>query len=221
MLLLAALLAPLTVQLTGRAEVELAGAEVRLGDVAVPVGGSQADRARLARLVIARLPRGQRAMAVSRRGLSDLIARRAGVIVAAAPHEGAVELRRAAAPPAVRPCWVTAVPVAVGAAVMRADVEEAPCREARAALRFDRDGRTLRALDELPAGAELGTLAVEELSTVSAESSVMMSSASGPVTVSRPVRTLQASRAGRRIFVQDADGAVFSAPVEAQPEARP
>ena len=57
------------------AEIRVAGRDIRLGEVATLMGGSPAERDRLAARTVARLPEGRRAMTLDRAALAGLVRR--------------------------------------------------------------------------------------------------------------------------------------------------
>jgi hypothetical protein len=104
--------------------------------------------------------------------------------------------------------------LAAGTALSSSNVVAVPCRDERAAaLRYDRRARILVTRQALPAGAYLGHVgALSDLQTATGATLVLRSTV-GPVTIEREVTALQPGRAGKRVFVRDANGRVFAAPL--------
>lgn len=213
--------APLEARLTGAAEVKLGARQVRVADVAMLSGGSDAERARAGRAVIALLPPGGRSAALPRRALADLVRRLTGASVAA-PGEGMVTLRlEAPVPVQAAGCWEAAEPIAAGARVTRPALQAAQCSSSdeAGALHFDRGTGVVRAAADIPASTPLGRFLPADADPIPAGAIVTLTSGAGPVRISRPVTALQSGREGRRMFVRDSDGAVLAIPVATGPEA--
>jgi flagella basal body P-ring formation protein FlgA len=95
------------------------------------------------------------------------------------------------------------------------DVRQVPCDAARtaAAVRYDASAGTAVALSPLSAGDYLGRLAEVPAKGVAKGARLTLRSSAGPVIIEREVTAIQAGRAGQRIFVQDAGGKIFAAPL--------
>lgn len=117
-------------------------------------------------------------------------------------------------------CLALARDVARGAAIEAGMIERVACRnQALASFAFDRASGLVRAGRDLPAGAYLGRTYIPQSAGIRKGESLHLISSVGPVRVERSVTAMQASR-GRRIFVRDAEGQVYSVPV-AETGARP
>jgi len=211
--MLAVLLAgpALTAAITDAPEVALASREIRVADIALVSGGSEAERRGIERRVVAALPRSGQVAALRRDVLADLVRRRAGLAVTAGA--GALTVRyRPQARSDRGGCWENVLPVAAGELITAETVAPAPCSGVPAAgtVRFVRTSGQVRAASDLSAGTYLGRLMPPPAGAVQAGASLSLLSTSGPVTIARPVTTLQAGRPGRRVFVRDEDGQVLS-----------
>ncbi|WP_280279766.1 hypothetical protein [Sphingomonas sp. CBMAI 2297] len=197
-----------------RPVVEVRSAQLRVGDLVAARDG--ALPARIADLVVARLPRGASALVLPARDLAALVRRRVPGLRVAAPAGETVRIRAAFAAAPARShggCFAAAAAIPAGAAVTAGDVIATACRDARpAALRYDRGGLAV-ARAALPAGAYLGRLAALPRDAIGKGTPLTLRSAAGPVTVERAVTTMQSGRSGGRLFVRDAQGKVFAAPL--------
>lgn len=221
LILVALASAPLEARLVDVADVPLAGRQVRVTDVAILSGGSDAERARASRALVALLPPGGRTSSVPRRALADLVRRATGARVPE-PGEGMLTLRLAlAAASQAFDCWEAAEPIAAGALVKRSALQAVQCSHAAeaGAVSFDRASGAVRAAADIPAGTPLPRFLPAETDPIPAGAVVTLTSGAGPVQISRPVMALQSGREGRRMFVRDGDGAVLSIAVTAAPEA--
>lgn len=195
--------------ITAAAEVAVAGRQVLIGDV---VTGSILDARTRAR-VVATLPRDGASVTISRQGLARLVRRSVpGATIAGA--DGEIVLRSIAPAPVAGTCFVLVAPVAKGEAITPDLVAEASCGESRpGSVGFDRAAGGAVALASLPAGTRLGHIAPLSAPGIGKGTALRLVSLAGPVRVERQVTALQPSR-GRRVFVRDADGRVFAAPLQ-------
>lgn len=204
--------------------VRVAAAELRVRDlVEAPAGGLPA---RIGAMIVARLPQGASEIELSSTDVAALVRRRVPGMRVLAPLEGRVRVvssGRVAPLRARGACFATVVAVQAGAALSAADVRETECLAGRAAvkLRYDRAGVACAAAP-LAAGAYLGRLAPLAERAIGKGMPLVLRSASGPVTIERPVTAVQPGRSGAKLFVRDANGQVFSAPLTlADKEHRP
>lgn len=170
-------------------------APVALGGRIVAVIPAGRDRARLSRVAIAWL---------ARRALP-------GLQVGGALHDSVTFVLRPAAIRAGRPnqCNALSAPISAGSAIDRTLVMPVACSTARpAAVTFDRATSLPRARTDLAAGTYLGRIELRATGLRKGEATSLVSTV-GPVRIVRAVTTLQASR-GRRVFVRDDEGQVFS-----------
>ncbi len=183
--------------------------EVTLGDLLRDTrdrrfAGAQAQR------VVLRMPARQRRVTLTGPAVAALVRRATGFDVAG---NGGVTI--AFDPPAspTRLCWRSTKPLAAGAVISIRDVATAPCASgpARIALR----GGMPVVRSAVTAGAMLGRLTPATADRVAAGTALTLRSVVGPVAIERPVTTLQPGRAGRAVFVTDAQGQVFAVPVAA------
>ncbi|MDF2385701.1 hypothetical protein JMG10_29820 [Nostoc ellipsosporum NOK] len=197
-----------------RPMVEVRSAQLRVGDLVAAREG--ALPARVADLVVARLPHGATALALPARDIAALVRRRVPGLRVSAPAGEMVRIRAtiAALPARVGgSCFAAAAALPAGAAVKAGDVIAAECRGTMpAALRYDRDGLAVTRA-ALPAGAYLGRLATLPRDAIGKGTPLTLRSAAGPVTVERAVTTMQSGRSGARLFVRDGEGKVFAAPL--------
>jgi hypothetical protein len=215
-LLLAAAGATATGGLAPAGEVALPDRRIRLGDVADLSGLAPAARKALAPRVIAALPGGRSRIALSREALSGLVRRSVpGLVLRLRPGEGPLSFRAGPAEPQpAGSCAGLARPVPAGAALSREDLVPVGCRAgASPGLRFDRLERVVRAQGGLAAGTYLGRISLAAAPAVAKGAKLTLVARAGPVRVTREVVALQAGRAGGRLFVQDSEGHVTSAPL--------
>ena len=193
---------------------------VTLGEVAdlsgVPVG----LRERAAALPVAMLRPGH---AWADAPVARLVERARAGLPALAPYlpttsEGKVRIRLQAAPvPAAAPrrCAVLVNALQADAIPVRADLVATPCGSGplRQAFRYDAGARAVRAVRDLAVDEVVPAPSASAVPTLRPGQPLYLTATVGPVTVSRAVKTVQAARRGRRVFVRAADGAVFSAPM--------
>lgn len=200
------------VMLDRRMSVDLAGPAIRIRDV-VP---GMIDR-REGGVEIARVPAGRRVVTLSRRAVVALIRRAAPGLVVGDDQAGAITFRVAASNAGrSERCFVTRAPVAQGAAIGRADVEQGACGDGAAPVRYDIARRAIVATRRLPAGDSIGRTLPAAGPDVSRGDALTLVARSGPVRIERSVTALQPGKAGGRVFVRDGAGHVFAAPVSEQ-----
>jgi len=199
-------------------QVALTTAELRIGDL-VTVRG-RALPSRVAAMVVLRLPRGGTAFDVPAERAAALVRRRVPGLRPVVTPGAVIQVRLAAAPVPARAagtCFAAANGLAAGTVLSVSDVASIPCRdEAPAQLRYGRAGLVIAAA-AVPAGGYLGRLAALPERTVGKGAPLTLRSTSGPVTIERSVVALQSARSGGRLFVRDAGGAVFAAPLALAP----
>ncbi len=74
------------------------------------------------------------------------------------------------------------------------------------------------AAEAIAAGTYLGRVAPLRRASVVKGAELVLRSSAGPVVIERRVTAMQPGRAGGRIFVRDADGQVFAAPLAGEVE---
>ena len=184
-------------------------AHLSRGDV---VAGMTLDPATRTR-VVAMLPREGESVAISRRALALLVRRSVpGMAITAA--DGEIVLRSIASAPVAGACFVLTTPVARGAMITPDLVAAVPCDESRpGSVGFDRAAGGVVARADLAAGSPLGRIAAVPAPGIGKGAPLRLVSIAGPVRIERQVTALQPSR-GRRVFVRDADGGIFAAPLQ-------
>lgn len=207
------------VDITAASEVEVAGREIRLADVAAISGIDGAARAGLESRVIAMLPRGRDTVTLSRAAVASLVRRSIpGFNPVAGSEDTYITIRTAgntAAAPADGSCVALSRPLLEGESLSSADVTPALCgRGAPAHLRFDRAGSVVRAVGNLAAGTPLGRLALPEAAAIDRGDMLTLVSTVGPVRIERKVVAVQPGRAGGRVFVRDEEGQILAAPLK-------
>ncbi len=111
-------------------------------------------------------------------------------------------------------CYEAARPVAAGPILVEADVRRVPCASApKRPLRFDRVDHVIVVGEALQAGDYLGPVAPLPSQAVVRGMPLVVRSSAGPAVIERAVTAMQSGRAGQRIFVRDATGTIFSAPL--------
>lgn len=204
MLVVAALAA--TVTLTGRDRIALASPLVRVGDV---VDG----HSRVGGVVIASLPTGNHAVAVTRRALVGLIRRAVpGILVVDRNGTGAITFQLPTARGPGHSCAVARVPIAAGDTITAQQVVEQPCVGPTASdtIIYHPQLGEATARHAIAAGENLGPLRLPYPPAVRAGDALTLVSRAGAVTIERPVNALQPGRRGRRVFVRDHAGTVSS-----------
>lgn len=194
--------------------IRIVGRDLRVSDV-VGRGLHDGDPG-IGRRVVARLP--VRAVArYPRRALAALIRRVVPGIELPLAGEGAVTVIGTRDPLARRgatPCVATTRAVDEGGEIGADLLTSVPCDgSVRGRLRYDRSAGVVRADEALPAGTRLGRLAMPGPAAIRTGAGLTLVSSAGPVTVRRAVTAMQPGRPGGRLFVRDAAGRVFAAPV--------
>lgn len=128
-------------------------------------------------------------------------------------------LAATAAVPGEGACFAAARDIAPGETIVADDLVAVDCRAdaPRPPVRRDRASGMPVATGAIPAGAYLGRTADAGDRVVAAGAMLTLRSRAGPVTIERPVTALQPGRPGRKLFVRDAEGAVFAVRLEAEP----
>lgn len=119
----------------------------------------------------------------------------------------------AASPAPGAPCLRALRPLPAGEAPTAADFAPAACgpRPPRPAFVLDTRSRTARSARDLAEGEIVPALPSFAFAAVRPGQAVWIETRVGPVVVQRQVQAVQAARAGQRVFVKDAAGAVFAA----------
>ncbi|MDZ7282808.1 hypothetical protein N4G62_12295 [Sphingomonas sanguinis] len=187
--------------------------DVRAGDLlrdgrGRPLAGASAKR------VVLRLPEGQRQMTLRWATVAALV-RRSGLTVTG---NGPVTITRRMAAPVAATCWIARHALVAGQTVTIRDVKAGPCGGTVAAIGGANGQPVVRVA--VPAGRSLGRFAPAAAGQVAPGTPLTLRSAAGVVTIERPVTTLQVGRSGLRVFVRDATGQVFAAPLALREDAR-
>lgn len=109
-------------------------------------------------------------------------------------------------------CFVAARDLPVGAVLTVDDVRPVACRtmSGRAPLRYDRVRGVAVVGTPVAAGHYLGRVMPTSKGRVEQGARLTLRATVGPVTVERAVVAMQPGRAGRRVFVRDAEGRIFA-----------
>jgi hypothetical protein len=174
-------------------------------------------RAAIGALVIARLDRSSTVL--TRAAIANLVRRRAPALTVApdATSSGVIVIarERQTPSPAAAACAEAILPIGAGEVLTSRNVRTAPCA-AMAPLsqdvRYDREDGVARARAPIAAGDSLGRLMAPPSLAAEAGEMLTFEVRMGPALIERTVEALQASTGGA-VFVRDADGAVFSAPL--------
>lgn len=197
-----------------RLQVVLKTAELRVGDL-VELRGARLP-ARVADMIVLRLPTGESVLDLPAEQAAALVRRRVPSLRPAITPGAVVHVRQGSAPAraAVQGnCFVAVSGIAAGAVLTTADVAKADCQAAPVTrLRYDRAGLVLSG-EAMPAGAYLGRLPALPERAVGKGVSLTLRSRSGPVTIERSVTAMQPARSGGKLFVRDESGSVFAAPL--------
>lgn len=211
-ILAATLAVPFAPPLIAKARVELNTDVVHLGDVVDLAALPLAVRRAAMQRVVARMPAGHRSMTISRAGLSLLVRR---AVPNFAPTPGGtmpiiLALRSTYRQAEREECAVSVGVVAAGTALTPDMVSRTACRNERAAaVTFDQDAGITLARRDLAVGDYLGRVILAKAPGVRKGAQVRLISSAGPVRVERLVTAMQDGR-GRRLFVRDEDGQIFS-----------
>lgn len=113
---------------------------------------------------------------------------------------------------AMPPCRFVVRPIGAGEAVSASDTVEGRCsdRLPRPRLRYDVGAKVARAAVDLAPGDELGRALLSEHKNVLPGERIVLTATIGPVAITKSVTALQPGRPGRRLFVRDEAGQVFS-----------
>ncbi|MCX8475453.1 MAG: flagella basal body P-ring formation protein FlgA [Sphingomonas sp.] len=118
-------------------------------------------------------------------------------------------------------CFEAVRTLSAGAPIRAEDVMAVACDGKRdaVAVRYDRSARAALPVAAVPTGGYLGRISVLPSGAVVKGERLTLRSSAGPVVIEREVTALQSGRSGERIFVQDANGAVFAAALLLSPGA--
>lgn len=122
------------------------------------------------------------------------------------------------AAPGTSVCFAAGHALPAAAPLTAEDLVPIACDSTKPAarVRYDRGSRGPRLTKAVAAGAYIGRLSVEPGSRVAKGDRLTLRSSAGPVVIEREVTALQQGRSGQRIFVQDANGAVFAVRLQVQ-----
>lgn len=120
---------------------------------------------------------------------------------------------------AMPPCRFVVRPISAGEAVSASDTVEGRCsdRLPRPRLRYDVQAKVARAAVDLAPGDELGRVLLSERKNVLPGEVLVLTATVGPVAITKSVTALQPGRPGRRLFVRDEAGQVFSTSYPQEP----
>ncbi|HEU0065788.1 MAG TPA: hypothetical protein VFQ57_00970 [Sphingomonas sp.] len=194
--------------------VMLASRDVRIADV---VRASAPDddvlSPSLGRRLVLRLPIGRQRVSLPAATVAALV-RRAAPSLTLDRQAGRVTFVRPAPKRDAAGCWAAARPLAAGAVLTTADVAPSACiPAARPPIRYDRAAGAAAARTALAAGAPLGAFVPAADRRIGAGQPLRLHSTAGPVRIELPVTTIQPGRSGRSVFVRDAAGRIFAAPL--------
>lgn len=186
-------------------QVRLTSRSIRLRDV------MRVDGVTLRNRIIAMMPADRSQVILTRSAIANLSRRAIPGLVVAGMRQGSVTL-------SLRPsekrvpglCRTLTRPVSVGGVIESKMVEPVPCRHAgAAAIFFDSRISMPRARVALAGGTYLGPLSVRTDDGLQSGQAMYLRSTVGAVQIVRAVTTMQGAR-GRRVFVRDGDGHIFS-----------
>jgi hypothetical protein len=202
------------------ARTELAGPNVRLGDVADTASLPRALRGPAARLTLTILPRGVGEAPLSTRRLGE---RALALMPALAPWihlaDGQITVRLSpslagAASRQPAPCleaktFLPAQSIASADAFIATSCAEPPPSNV---FRYVVQTRSVRLRRDLKAGERVGIVPAGDLASVLPGQQLFLAASVGPVRIERAVEAVQPAAAGQSLFVRTDDGSVFSAP---------
>lgn len=112
-------------------------------------------------------------------------------------------------------CFAASRDVSIGTELAANALTKVPCRTkaARARIWYDRTRRTAVAASPISARTYLGHVVGQAEPLVDKGEVLTLRSSVGPVIIERTVIAMQPARSGGRIFVRDAEGNVFAAPL--------
>lgn len=207
---------PAQCRLVSATDIDLSERVIRVGDIVE----DQCDAdARMREAVIAILPRHGERITLTRRALAGLVRRRLPGLDPAANGEASIAFNalRVARPSAsASNCYAAAHALSEGAALSGEDLRHAPCVSGEnPALIYDRAMGVVRATRAIGEGEALGSFAAPPRRFADTGDELSLSVAVGPVRVERTVTALQPAPKGGAVFVRDAEGHIFSAPIGA------
>lgn len=197
--------------------VNLAGADVRLAEIASLDCIAHEHRKRIGDLSIATMT-GERAL--TRSALATLVRRRVPALAnidLGGDADASIQLRPPRQAVAHQSCYAARRPIELGAAISAEHLEQAACatRARTGLVRYDRAAGVARATQPIIAGDHLGRMMASP-PAAEAGDELTLTVALGPVTIQRTVQAVQTSRGGA-VFVRDADGRVFPARLSPEP----
>lgn len=221
MIVLLASLAGTACALASAHTLDIAGADVRIRDVATLECVRPEFRKPLGNLVVATLPTHANEVTLARGALATLIRRRAPLLagIEVGTTDQPVTLRRPVAagvqPDATSGCWVAARAIPEGLSITGEAIQAAPCadRSGVPRIRYDRAQGIARATSNIAGGDYLGRLDVPAERFADTGDELSLVAIVGPVRIERSVWAVQPGR-GASVFVRGEDGEVFRAPVQ-------
>lgn len=199
--------------------VMLEAAELRVRDLIELPGGRLP--ARIADMIVMRLPRGTMKLDLPAEQAAALVRRRVPGLRPTVSRGEIVRIRMAAMRPGTETaelrvpgkCFEAAASLAAGATLTQADVSEAECDTRPVArLRYSSGGLVV-AGEPVGAGGYLGRLPRLPERAIGKGAWLTLRSSAGPVTIERSVVAMQPARSGGKLFVKDESGKVFPAPL--------
>lgn len=203
--LLGTLSLPAVGTITRADQIRLTSRSVRLGDV------MRVDGVILRNRIIAMMPADRNQVILTRSAIANLSRRAIPGLEVAGMRQGSVTLLLRPSEERVPGlCRSLTQPVSVGGVIESKMVEPVPCLHAGgAAVVFDPRVSMPRARVALAAGTYLGPLSVRTDGGLQSGQAMHLRSTVGAVQIVRAVTTMQGAR-GRRVFVRDGDGHIFS-----------
>lgn len=186
---------------------------ITLGDLAsIPTSFSY-----LAERIVAQIPPKHTSLFLDEATVLDLVRRQAPLLSLTPRRRSAVLVALDSVemidPPSSGTCFELAAPISASDFIEYDDVIETRCDPDRGVahgLTFDRSVGATRTMRPLATSTYLGPLWIAEDAVIPDATQVQLRIASGPVVVTRQARTLQPSRLGDRVFVENSDGSVIS-----------
>ncbi|WHU05010.1 hypothetical protein [Sphingomonas sp. NIBR02145] len=199
--------------------VMLEAAELRVRDL-VELRGVRLP-ARIADMIVMRLPLGTAKLDLPAEQAAALVRRRVPGLRPAAVRGAVVRIRTTATRPGTEAaelrvpgrCFEAAASLAAGATLTQADISEAGCDTRPVARMRYSSGGLVSAVEPVAAGSYLGRLPRLPERAIGKGASLTLRSSAGPVTIERSVVAMQPARSGGKLFVKDESGKVFPAPL--------
>jgi hypothetical protein len=204
--------------LTEARDVSLRDYNIRVRDLVSSDCGA-ASNPNVRDAVVASVPSGRKSVVLGQAALARLVHRRVpGIVLGSNDDAARVTFHVPAARVAIdaAPCFATATTIAAGDAINGSDLTSVPCgNNAAAPIAYDRTYGLTRAGADIGAGGYLGHLNVPPERLPDTGDRLTIVATEGATRIERPVTAAQPASRASELFVRDAEGHVFAAPLAA------